>query len=45
MYVHLIRTVCTYCGKLSVAPNPVNAGSIEVSAAKDNINVIWKVRM
>ena len=36
MYVHVFN-------KFSVAPNPVNASSIEVSTTNDNIIIIWKV--
>ena len=29
--------------KFSVAPNSVNASSIEVSTTNDNISITWKV--
>ena len=36
MHVHIFN-------KFSVAPNPVNASSIEVSTTNDNISITWKV--
>ena len=50
--VHLAKCVCDYIctyyvhtyNKFTVAPNPVNASSIEVLTIDDDIKVIWKVR-